>query len=127
MSKWEKNEVAIEEGQKKLANDDVVVEEFGKELWYLTKERQPLGEWWKNHILPQHGEGHANMAIIEGPLSWSATIRQNIKKLMGNVKISLYMAKKLRNSLVVHIFDYLQIEQCWKCSKRLFVVLKMSY
>ena len=32
MSKWEKNEVAIEEGQKKLANDDVVVEEFGKEL-----------------------------------------------------------------------------------------------
>lgn len=32
MSKWGKNEVANENSQKKLANDDVVVEEFGEEL-----------------------------------------------------------------------------------------------
>jgi hypothetical protein len=48
-----------------------VIEEFGEE-W------RPLGERWKNHFLPQDGEEHANVAIFEGPLSWSEAIRHNM-------------------------------------------------
>jgi hypothetical protein len=54
----ESKEVANEEKCERPTNDDIIVEGFGK-------ERPPLEEWWKNHILPQHGEKWANVAKFE--------------------------------------------------------------
>ncbi len=42
---------------------------------YPTRERRPLGEWWKNHILPQHNEEHANVACLDGPLNLCEAMR----------------------------------------------------
>jgi transposase InsO family protein len=38
-----------------------------KEPRYPTRERRPLGEWWKNHILPQEQVEHANLAHENDP------------------------------------------------------------
>lgn len=61
----ESNEVANEETCEGPTNDDIIVEGFGKKRQYPTKERPLFGEWWTNHILPQHGEKWANVAKIE--------------------------------------------------------------
>ena len=91
----------IEESHEGPANDHVIVEGFGK-------ERRPLGEWWKNHILPQHDEERANVAIFEGLLSWNEAMTYNMQKLMGSARNSLYKNEKLWNSTVLQVFDYLQ-------------------
>jgi len=45
-----------------------------EEQRYPSKEHRPLGEWWKNHILPQHSEERANVAYIGDSLKlWKAT------------------------------------------------------
>jgi hypothetical protein len=44
-----------------------------------NEERQPLGEWWKNHISPNRGEKRANVANFGGPLSWSEVIKNNMQ------------------------------------------------
>ena len=48
--------VANEEAIKIPAKNDGHVEKFGKDRRYPKRERHPPGKWWKNHILPQHGE-----------------------------------------------------------------------
>ena len=49
------------------------------------------------------------MAILKAPLSWSEAIRNNMWKLMGNIRNSLHRVEKLRNSIVlIQVFDYLQ-------------------
>jgi hypothetical protein len=53
------------------------------------RELRPLGGWWETHILPQHNEERAYVAILEAPLSWSETITHNMWKLVGNVRSSL--------------------------------------
>ena len=58
--------------------------------------------------MPQHGDERANVAIIEGPLSWSEAIRHNMEKLISNIRNSLYRVEKLRNSIVLQVFDYSQ-------------------
>ena len=103
------NGVAIENAREGLANHDVVVVVgFGKDWRYPTREWRPLGEWWKNHILPQCGEKRANMAIIGGLSSWSEAVWHVMGKLIGDVRTSLYVIEKLRNSIVLQVFDYLQ-------------------
>jgi hypothetical protein len=67
---------------------------FGR---YPTREGRPFGEWWKNHILPQHDEERVSVAIFDGPFSWSEAFRH-----------LLYRVKKLRNSIILQVFDYLQ-------------------
>jgi hypothetical protein len=62
----------------------------------------------KTHILPQGYEERANVAILEGPLNWSETIRCNMWKLMSKVRTSLHKIEKLRNSIILQIFDYSQ-------------------
>jgi hypothetical protein len=52
--------VPIVEPRESVANNDVIVESLDEERQYPTRERRPLGEWWKNHILLQHGEEHGN-------------------------------------------------------------------
>ncbi len=34
---------------------------------YPTRIRKPLGDWWKNHILPPQHEEQANLASFGGP------------------------------------------------------------
>ena len=36
---------------------------------YPSRERRPLGEWWKNHILPQRDVERANVAFVGDPQS----------------------------------------------------------
>ena len=50
------------------------------------------------------------MAIIKSPLSWSEAIRNDMWKLMGNVRTSLYRVVKLKNPIVLQVFDYSQSE-----------------
>ncbi len=35
--------------------------------WHPLRERRPLGEWWKNHILPQQDVERANVACLDDP------------------------------------------------------------
>ena len=48
------------------------------------------------------------MAILKDPLSWNDATRNNMKKLMGNIRNSLYRIEKLRNSIVLQVFDHSQ-------------------
>jgi len=102
------NGVAIEGQRKNPTNNDAIVESLDEERRYPTRERRPLGEWWKNHILPQRGEERANVAILEDSLSWSEAFRCNMSNLMGKVKTSLYSLENLRKSRVLQVFDYSQ-------------------
>ena len=72
------NRVAIEKAREGSVNDEIIMEGFGKEQRYPTRERQRLGEWWRNHILPQYGEETAIVAMFIAPLSWSKTFLNNI-------------------------------------------------
>ena len=102
------NEVVIEESSEKLANNDIVDGNSGGMRRYFTRERRPLGEWWKNHILPQDDEVRANVAISEDHLSWNESIRINMKKFMSNLRRTLHRMEKLRKSRALQIFDSLQ-------------------
>jgi hypothetical protein len=63
---------------------------------YPTRERRPLGEWWKKHIIPQVSKEHANVALLDDPLSlsdakkcgdamkWEIAMQEEYKSLMDN-------------------------------------------
>ena len=42
---------------------------------YPTRERRPIGEWWKNHIFPQVSSEHANVALLDDPLTLCDAMR----------------------------------------------------
>jgi hypothetical protein len=50
-------------------------ESFGKDGRYHLRKRRPRGKWWKNHILPQHKQERANMALVDDPLNLCETMR----------------------------------------------------
>jgi hypothetical protein len=50
-------------------------ESFGKDGRYPLRERQPRGEWWKIHILPQHEQERANVTLVDDPLNLCEAIR----------------------------------------------------
>ena len=102
------DEVVIEESCETSANNDIVDGSSGGMRRYPTRERRPLGEWWKNHILRQDGEERANVAICEDTLSWHEAIRLDMRKLMSNVRSSLHRMEKLGKSRVLQVFDYSQ-------------------
>jgi len=86
-------------------------ERFGEEGRYPTRERRPLGEWWKNHILPQHEEERANVAFLDDPLNlceamrsedaskWEAAMREEYESLMANGTWELSVLPKGRKSV----------------------------
>jgi hypothetical protein len=67
-----------------------------KERRYPLRERRPLGEWWKNHILPQQDVERANVACLDDPLNlcdamrsedaskWEAAMQEEYGSLMAN-------------------------------------------
>ena len=50
-----------------LAPSDDEEGDASQEPRYPTRERRPLGEWWKNHILPPEQVEHANVAYARDP------------------------------------------------------------
>ena len=50
------------------------------------------------------------MTIFKDPLNWSETIKNDMGKLIGIVRTSLYRVEKLRNSIELQVFDYSQSE-----------------
>ena len=63
---------------------------------YPRRERRPLGEWWMNHILPQHEVERANVASSDDPLNmceamqsegaskWELAMQEEYNSLMAN-------------------------------------------
>ena len=52
--------------------------------------------------------GMSQCDVFEGPSSWNEAIRNNMRKLMGNFRTSLYRIEKLKNSIILQVFDYSQ-------------------
>ena len=73
--------------------------------------RKPLGEWWKNHILPQSEDEHANVALLEGPSTireamqcedankWEQAMDEEYKSLMANGTWELTPTPKTRRPI----------------------------
>ena len=88
------------------------------------RKRRPLGEWWKNHILPHFGEEHANVTILEARLNLNEAIRHQMRKLWAMLEphyIALKNPKKLNNITSLWL---LAKWECWRWSSRLVVVNK---
>jgi hypothetical protein len=78
---------------------------------YPLRERRPLGEWWKNHILPQQDVEHANVACLDDPLNlcdamrsedaskWEAAMQEEYGSLMANGTWELIPLPKDRKSV----------------------------
>ena len=47
---------------------------------YPSRERRPLGEWWKNHILPPRDVEHANVAFVADPQTLSEAMQSGDAK-----------------------------------------------
>ena len=60
--------VAEQQPQPSMVTED----QIASDRRYLDRVHKPLGEWWKNHILPQSEDEHANVALLDGP----STIRE---------------------------------------------------
>ena len=103
--------VANEEAIEIPVENDGRVERFGKDGRYPKRERRPPGEWWKNHILPQHGEERANVALLDDPLNlcealrsedaskWEAAMQEEYDSLMANSTWELTNLPKDRKSV----------------------------
>jgi hypothetical protein len=67
-----------------------------EERRYPLRERRSLGEWWKNHILPQQDAERANVACFDDPLNlcdamrledaskWEAAMQEEYGSLIAN-------------------------------------------
>jgi hypothetical protein len=82
-----------------------------EERRYPLRERRPLGEWWKNHILPQQDVERANVACFDDPLNlcdamrsedaskWEASMQEEYGSLMANGTWELVPLPKDRKSV----------------------------
>ncbi len=78
---------------------------------YPLRERRPLREWWKNHILPQQDVERANVACLDDPLNlcdamrsedaskWEAAMQEEYGSLMANGTWELVPLPKDRKSV----------------------------
>lgn len=48
-----------------------------KEPRYPRRDRRPLGEWWKIHILPQTPQEHANIAHVSDPCTLNEALNSS--------------------------------------------------
>jgi hypothetical protein len=82
-----------------------------EERRYPLRERRPLGEWWKNHILPQQDVERVNVACLDDPLNlcdamrsedaskWEAAMQEEYGSLMANGTWELVLLPKDRKSV----------------------------
>jgi hypothetical protein len=77
-----------------------------------TRVSQPLGEWWKNHILPKDkGSDHANVALVHDPTTlgealkcddankWEAAMEDEYHSLLANGTWELTTLPKSRKAV----------------------------
>ena len=88
--------VANEEAIEIPENNDGRIERFGKDGRYPKREQRLPKEWWKNHILPQHGEQWTNVTLLDDPLNlcealksedvskWEAVMQKEYNSVMAN-------------------------------------------
>ena len=57
--------------RKRVVPSSRVVEEESSsgDRCYPNRLRRSLSEWWKNHIMTLSNEEHANVALLDGPLT----------------------------------------------------------
>ena len=75
--------VKSKKGEKeRIAASSSAVEEDSSlvDRCYPDRVRRLLGEWWKNHIMTINDEEHANVVLLNGPL----TIREAMKCVDAN-------------------------------------------
>jgi hypothetical protein len=82
-----------------------------EERRYPLRERRPLGEWWKNHILPQQDVERAKFACLDDPLNlcdamhsedaskWEAAMQEEYGSFMANGMWELVPLSKDRKSV----------------------------
>jgi hypothetical protein len=87
---------------------------------YALRERRPLGDWWKNHILPKQDVERANVAFVDDPLNlcdamhsedaskWEAAMQDGKEHLVCKLKKSYYRLKQSTRSMGLQVLDYLQ-------------------
>ena len=83
-------------GEKKAEATAVEDNASSSDRRYPERNRRPLGEWWKNHILPHGEEEYANVALLDAPLTireamscddankWKQAMQEEYKLLMDN-------------------------------------------
>jgi hypothetical protein len=86
---------------------------------YPLRERRPLGEWWKNHILPQQDVERANVACLDDPLNlydamhledaskWEAAMQEEYASLLTKA-FAKERLQNLTRSMGLGVLDYLQ-------------------
>jgi hypothetical protein len=90
-----------------------------EERRYPLRERRLLGEWWKNHILPQQDVERANVACLDDPLNlrdamhsedaskWEAAMQEEYASLLTNA-LAKEWHQNLTRSMGLGVLDYLQ-------------------
>jgi hypothetical protein len=90
-----------------------------EERRYPLRERRPLGEWWKNHILPQQDVERANVACLDDPLNlcdamhsedaskWEAAMQEEYASLLTKA-LAKEWHQNLTRSMGLGVLDYLQ-------------------
>jgi hypothetical protein len=91
-----------------------------EERRYALRERRPLGDWWKNHILPKQDVERVNVAFVDNPLNlcdamhsedaskWEAAMQDGKEHLVCKLKKSYYRLKQSTRSMGLQVLDYLQ-------------------
>jgi hypothetical protein len=100
-----------------------------EERRYPLRERRPLGEWWKNHILPQQDVECANVACLDDPLNlcdamrskdaskWEAAMQEEYGSVMANGMWELVPLLKDRKSVGCKYWKQLENKQEMKASR----------
>jgi hypothetical protein len=90
-----------------------------EERRYPLREWRPLGEWWKDHILPQQDVERANVACLDDPLNlcdamhsedaskWEAAMQEEYASLLTKA-LAKEWHQNLTRSMGLGVLDYLQ-------------------
>lgn len=107
----EERHLKTKNGEKKAQATAVEDNASSSDRRYPERNRRPLGEWWKNHILPQGEEEYANVALLDAPLTireamscddankWEQAMQEEYKSLMDNGTWELTSLPKNRNAI----------------------------
>jgi hypothetical protein len=90
-----------------------------EERRYPLRERRLLGEWWKNHILPQQDVERANVACLDDPLNLcdamhledASKLEEAMQEEYASLLTKAFAKERHQNltrSMGLGVLDYLQ-------------------